>query len=77
MLFFSRSEQLLVTVNSHTGGFIVHVPQVDPSPPPVIEIQQMLNSPQQDVNKIKALVSQLRYLRLQIYVTYVAYICIA
>jgi len=62
-IFIPRSEQLLVTVNAYTGAYIVHVPQVDPSPPAVTEIEEMLNSSHQDVNKIKALVSQLRYAR--------------
>jgi len=50
-----------VTVNIHTGSFLVHIPQCEPSPPVVFEIQQTLNSTSLDRNKLKELISQLRY----------------
>lgn len=40
---------------------MVHIPQFEPSPPVVNEIQQALNSVNPDPVKLKALLSQLRY----------------
>jgi len=59
-ILYYRSEQLLVSVNMHTGSFIVHVPQFDPSPSVVTEIQQVLNSMDQNMEKLRVLLSQLR-----------------
>ena len=52
-----RSEQLLVTIDTHTGVFTVHVPQYEDNPY-VQDIQQCLN---EDKSKLETLVSQLRF----------------
>ncbi|CAG7734428.1 unnamed protein product [Allacma fusca] len=56
-----RSEQLLVSVNVNTGSFLVHVPQFDPSPPVVNEIQQTINTKNPNTTKLISLISTLRY----------------
>ena len=52
-----RSEQLLITVDTHTGILLPHVPQYD-SCPIIAELQQALN---QDRSKVDYLISELRY----------------
>lgn len=52
-----RSEQLLVTVDTHTGIFLAHVPQYEENPF-TPQIQQSLN---EDRSKVEELVSQLRF----------------
>ena len=52
-----RSEQLLVTIDTHTGVFTVHVPQYEDNPY-VQDIQQCLN---EDKSRLETLVSQLRF----------------
>lgn len=52
-----RSEQLLVTVDTHTGIFLAHVPQYENNPF-TTQIQQALN---EDRSHLEALVSQLRF----------------
>ena len=52
-----RSEQLLVSVDTHTGIFLAHVPQY-PSNPFSAQIQACLNS---DQAQLEQLVTQLRY----------------
>lgn len=61
MIFLFSSEELLVSVNTQTGGFLVHAPQFHPIPPLLKEIQQTLNSPPTNVDKLKTLVSQMRF----------------
>lgn len=53
-----RAEQLLITVDTHTGIMQCHVPQYS-SALHVPELQQALNG---DHSKIPGLVSELRYL---------------
>ena len=55
-----KSEQILVSVNTNTGSYLVHVPQFDPSPPVVNEIQQTINSRNPSSSKLTSLISQLR-----------------
>lgn len=52
-----RSEQLLVSVDTHTGKFLAHVPQY-PNNPFSSQIQSCLNS---DQAQLESLVTQLRY----------------
>ena len=52
-----RSEQLLVSVDTHTGIFLAHVPQY-PNNPFSAEIQTSLNT---DQAQLESLVTQLRY----------------
>ena len=52
-----RSEQLLVSVDTHTGIFLAHVPQY-PNNPFSAEIQSSLNT---DQAQLESLVTQLRY----------------
>lgn len=52
-----RSEQLLITIDTHTGIFQAHVPQYDTNPF-TAEIQATLND---DQSKLVALVTLLRY----------------
>ncbi len=52
-----RSEQLMISVDTHTGVFLAHVPQYE-SNPVAPEIQQTLND---DKSKLESLVSQLRH----------------
>ncbi|KAG7153507.1 Mediator of RNA polymerase II transcription subunit 14-like [Homarus americanus] len=52
-----RSEQLLITVDTHTGVLLPHVPQYD-SCPNIPDLQQALNY---DKTKIDDLISELRY----------------
>ena len=52
-----RSELLLVTIDTHTGVFMVHVPQYEDNPY-VQDIQQCLN---EDKSRLETLVSQLRF----------------
>ena len=52
-----RSEQLLVSVDTHTGIFLAHVPQY-PNNPFSPQIQTCLNS---DQSQLESLVTQLRY----------------
>ena len=52
-----RSELLLVTIDTHTGVYMVHVPQYEENPY-AQEIQQCLN---EDKSKLQSLVSQLRF----------------
>ena len=52
-----RLELLLVTTDTHTGVFMVHVPQYEDNPF-VQDIQQCLN---EDKTKLETLVSQLRF----------------
>uniref|UniRef100_T1J569 Mediator of RNA polymerase II transcription subunit 14 n=1 Tax=Strigamia maritima TaxID=126957 RepID=T1J569_STRMM len=51
-----RSEQLLVSIDTHKGIFLAHVPQYEP--PMIQEIQQTLNG---DKSKLEALIMELRY----------------
>ena len=52
-----KSELLLVTIDTHTGVFMAHVPQYDENPY-VHDIQHCLND---DKTRLEALVSQLRF----------------
>ncbi|XP_064090575.1 mediator of RNA polymerase II transcription subunit 14-like [Macrobrachium nipponense] len=52
-----RSEQLLITVDTHTGILLPHVPQYD-NCPIISDLQQALN---QDRSKVDDLISELRY----------------
>lgn len=51
-----QSEQLLVTVDTHTGFFLAHVPQFDP--PLMDDIEDAFNK---DLNKLENLISELRF----------------
>ncbi|XP_071034254.1 mediator of RNA polymerase II transcription subunit 14 isoform X1 [Parasteatoda tepidariorum] len=50
------SEELLITVNTHTGHFLAHVPQFEP--PMMEDIQNCLNK---DPSKVENLLSELRF----------------
>lgn len=50
------SEELLITVNTHSGHFLAHVPQFEP--PMMDDIQNCLNK---DPSKIENLISELRF----------------
>ncbi|XP_055926040.1 mediator of RNA polymerase II transcription subunit 14-like isoform X1 [Argiope bruennichi] len=50
------SEELLITVNTHTGHFLAHVPQFEP--PMMDDIQNCLNK---DPTKVENLISELRF----------------
>ena len=52
-----KSELLLVTIDTHTGVFMAHVPQYDENPY-IQDIQHCLND---DRTRLEALVSQLRF----------------
>ncbi|XP_023219267.1 mediator of RNA polymerase II transcription subunit 14-like [Centruroides sculpturatus] len=51
-----QSEQLLVTVDTHTGFFLAHVPQFDP--PFMDDIEEAFNK---DLSKLESLISELRF----------------
>lgn len=51
-----RSEELLISIDTHKGTFLTHVPQYEP--PMIGEIQQSLNG---DRSKFNALISELRF----------------
>uniref|UniRef100_A0A146LY05 Mediator of RNA polymerase II transcription subunit 14 n=4 Tax=Lygus hesperus TaxID=30085 RepID=A0A146LY05_LYGHE len=53
---FLKAEQLLITVDTHTGMLRCHVPIYDP--PIIAELESALNS---DQSKIPTLISELRY----------------
>ena len=60
-----RSEQLLVTVDTHTGIFLSHVPQYEDNPF-TKDIQSVLNDPARaggggSERRVETLVSQLRF----------------
>ncbi|XP_069951708.1 mediator of RNA polymerase II transcription subunit 14-like isoform X2 [Cherax quadricarinatus] len=52
-----RSEQLLITVDTHTGVLLPHVPQYD-NCPKIPDLQHALNN---DKSKVDDLISELRY----------------
>lgn len=55
-----RSELLLVTIDTHTGVFMAHVPQYNEENPFVPDIQACLNNDQEKPN-LEHVVSQLRF----------------
>ena len=63
LLYVYRSEQLLVTVDTHTGIFLVHVPQYEDNPF-TKDIQNVMNDPTRSSGperRVETLVSQLRF----------------
>lgn len=50
------SEELLVTVDTHTGYYLAHIPQFEP--PMIEEVQNSLNN---DLNKLESVITELRF----------------
>ncbi|KAJ8970766.1 hypothetical protein NQ314_001036 [Rhamnusium bicolor] len=53
-----RAEQLLITVDTHTGMLQCHVPQYDP--PLIPDLNNVLNG---DHSRLPVLIGELRYLK--------------